>query len=151
MSPETAEAAFALLNAAVLPWWVVFLAAPRSRWAARLASHSAVFLSLGVVYGALLVCALAQAAPSTPGPMGLEFWAGLLSRPAVFLAGWTHYLVFDLFVGAWIVREAQRLAWAPRVSLLFTLFAGPVGLAIFLAQRFWRLRTLAQLGERDLA
>jgi len=26
----------------------------------------------------------------------------------VLLAGWTHYLAFDLFIGGWEVRDAQR-------------------------------------------
>ena len=34
-----AEHAFQLLNALVLPWWAVWLAVPRSRWAVRLSGQ----------------------------------------------------------------------------------------------------------------
>ncbi len=50
-----------------------------------------------------------------------------------------HYLAFDMFVGAWIVRDAIAL----RVSsllvvpvLLATLMFGPVGLLLYIALRF---------------
>ncbi len=58
-------------------------------------------------------------------------------KPAV-VAGWIHYLVFDLFVGAWEVRDARRrgvnhLAVVP--CLLLTLLLGPIGLMLYLAIR----------------
>ena len=50
----------------------------------------------------------------------LAFWAGapggfdslpnvmaLFTIPEIALAGWVHYLAFDLFVGAWEVRTAR--------------------------------------------
>lgn len=143
----SAELGFQLLNAVVLPWWAVWLVAPRSRWAARLASHGGVFVVLGLVYAALLGAALSGGAGQGFDFDGLR---GALSQPLGFLAGWTHYLAFDLFVGAWIVRESARLAVEPRPYLFFTLMAGPVGLLSFLVRRLLRLRSLGQLGERDL-
>jgi len=142
-----AALAFRLLNLAVLPWWGVWLAAPRSRWALRAASHSGIFLGLSALYTGLLVAALREA-----GGPGLDFDAlrGLLSSPLGFLAGWTHTLAFDLFVGAWILREARRLGVEPRPYLVFALLAGPVGLGAFLARRGLRLRRIGQLGEADL-
>jgi hypothetical protein len=148
---DTADA-FGVLNALVLPWWGVWLAVPRSRLAARLAGHTAVFLALGGVYLALMLSAVADGSLGI-GAVSLDFdslRAGL-AGPRAFLAGWTHYLAFDLFCGAWIVREARRLDVAPRIELFFTLVTGPIGLALFLARRAWRLRTLGQLGEVDLA
>ena len=143
----SAEHGFQLLNAVVLPWWAVWLVAPRSRWAVRLAGHGAVFIALGLVYAGLLATAL-----STGGAGGFDF-DGLreaLFAPIGFLAGWTHYLAFDLFVGAWILREAARLDLEPRPYLFFTLMAGPLGLMSFLLRRSLRLRSAGQLGRTDL-
>jgi hypothetical protein len=140
--------AFDLLNAVVLPWWAVWLVAPRSELAARMAAHAAVFIALALVYAALLGAALA-----TGEMTGFDFEgirAGLSSDLGL-LAGWTHYLAFDLFAGAWIVREARRLELEPRVFLFFTLMAGPIGLGAFLARRAVRLRGLGQIGETDVA
>ena len=153
MSPETLDSVYLLLNASVLPWWVVFLAAPRSNLASRLSSHAGVFVALGAIYALLfaaaIVTATGEAAP--PAPHSMAFAQGLLATPLGFLAGWTHYLAFDLFTGAWIVRESQRHGLAPRSALVFTLMAGPIGLLLFLLQRFRHLRTLCHLGDGDLA
>jgi hypothetical protein len=54
------------------------------------------------------------------------------------IAAWLHYLIGDLFVGAWEVRDAQRLGipqpWVIP-SLVLTLLFGPVGLASWLLLR----------------
>jgi len=139
---------FQLLNLVVLPWWVVFLAAPRSRMAGRAASHSAILFALCVVYAALLGAVLA--ARGGEGGFDFDGLRAALGTPRGFLAGWTHYLSFDLFIGAWIVRESGRLGVEPRPYLLLTLVAGPIGLGGFLFRRWLRLRTLGQLGDQDL-
>ena len=62
----------------------------------------------------------------------------LFQNPASVLAGWVHYLAFDLFVGAWIVRTAIRdnlhyLVVLPCLPL--TLMFGPLGFAAFCVLR----------------
>jgi hypothetical protein len=65
----------------------------------------------------------------------------LFDNPQIALAGWVHYLAFDLFIGGWEVRTAQRegiphLAVLP--CLVLTFLFGPVGLLLFLGLRFTR-------------
>jgi hypothetical protein len=60
------------------------------------------------------------------------------TRPDAFLAGWAHYVAFDVFVGRWIWRTALAERRACRVALLTTMLFGPAGLLLFMAQR--RLR-----------
>ena len=144
MSPEVA---FGVLNAIVLPVWAVWLIAPRSAVALGVASHAATFLVFCALYAALLVAAILSSPPA-----GLDFadMRQALSTPLGFLAGWTHYLAFDLFVGAWILRESRRLSVEPRVYLVFALMVGPIGLGAFLIRRVLRLRSFGQIGEADL-
>lgn len=50
------------------------------------------------------------------------------------LAGWVHYLAFDLFVGAWIARDAERSGvsrWLLIPVLPLTFLFGPAGLLLF--------------------
>ncbi|HSK95119.1 MAG TPA: abscisic acid-deficient protein Aba4 family protein, partial [Euzebyales bacterium] len=61
-----------------------------------------------------------------------------VARPDAFLAGWAHYVAFDVFVGRWIWRTALTERRGCRVALLLTMLFGPAGLLLFLAQR--RLR-----------
>jgi hypothetical protein len=144
-----AEVLFRLLNLAVLPWWVVWIAAPRSARAARLASHSAVWLVLCAIYALLLLSLLLGG--GLGGGLDYDSLRIALATRTGFLAGWTHYLAFDLFVGAWILRESLRLDVEVRPYLVLTLLAGPLGLGAFLLRRALRLRTLGQLGDSDLA
>jgi uncharacterized membrane protein YraQ (UPF0718 family) len=72
----------------------------------------------------------------------------LFQSPTAVLGGWIHYLVFDLFIGAWIVRDAKRLDinhWLTLPMLLATLMVGPVGLMLYLLLR------LAMKGRVTLA
>jgi hypothetical protein len=62
----------------------------------------------------------------------------LFDSPAGAVMGWIHYLVFDLFVGAWEARDAKRRGtphWIVAVCLIVTLMAGPVGFALYLVLR----------------
>ncbi len=70
------------------------------------------------------------------GPAGLARWATcrlLFTSPWMALAGWVHYLAFDLFIGALIARRVMA-AGLPRFVLLVLLPAtflfGPVGLLL---------------------
>ena len=74
-------------------------------------------------------------------------------NPRTLLVAWVHYLVFDLFVGAWEARDAQRTGvphWALVPCLFLTLMAGPMGLLAYLAIRWVRTRDTS-LGEEARA
>ena len=63
----------------------------------------------------------------------------------MLLAGWIHYLAFDLFIGGWETRDAVRngiphLLVIP--CLLLTFMLGPIGLLAYFALRSGRLRAL---------
>jgi phage shock protein PspC (stress-responsive transcriptional regulator) len=54
------------------------------------------------------------------------------------LAGWAHYLAFDLFIGAWMTSNAQRLGlthWKIIPCLFLTFMFGPVGLLTYFIVR----------------
>ena len=60
--------------------------------------------------------------------------AQLFENRWLLLAGWVHYLAFDLFIGAWETRDAMarglsRLWLAP--CLLMTFMLGPIGLLMY--------------------
>jgi hypothetical protein len=60
------------------------------------------------------------------------------SIDGILLAGWIHYLAFDLFVGSWEVRDAQHVGlshWLVLPCLFLTLMVGPVGLLVYFALR----------------
>jgi hypothetical protein len=82
---------------------------------------------------------VAVALPGSEGGFSsLSGVSTLFDNPWGLLAGWTHYLAFDLFIGGWEVRDAQRrgiphLLVVP--ALVLTFFLGPSGLLLYLAIR----------------
>jgi len=56
------------------------------------------------------------------------------------LAGWVHYLAFDLMVGVFIVSNAAHYNiahWILLPCLFLTLMFGPAGLLLYFVLRFF--------------
>lgn len=71
--------------------------------------------------------------------------ARLFGHPGILLAGWVHYLAFDLLVGVWERLEARRLGiqqWVLAPCLLLTFLLGPLGWLAFMAVRFFHTNGL---------
>jgi hypothetical protein len=70
--------------------------------------------------------------------LGLENLYTVFSNESFLLIFWLHFLSISIFVGSWIVRDAQKY-FVPRVfvvvSLIVTYFSGPVGIVLY-----WFLR-----------
>jgi hypothetical protein len=63
----------------------------------------------------------------------------LFENPWGALAGWVHYLCFDLFVGRWIMNDAPDGGYRLAPVLFLTLMLGPVGLLLYtIGRRFFR-------------
>ena len=136
------ETVYSAINLGVMPAWALLALAPRWGVTRRLV-HSFVYpVIYGVIYLAFLVTSIFfTESPDGAGMGDLNGVLALFSRPIGVLTGWTHYLVFDLFVGAWIARDAiarkiPHLFIVP--CLFFTLMFGPVGLLLYVAIRFAR-------------
>ena len=70
----------------------------------------------------------------------------LLSSPGGATVGWIHYLAFDLFVGLWVARNADKYGfarWLQIPILFFVLMIGPFGLILYLLLRFTRYNKVA--------
>lgn len=128
------ETVFALLSLATLPWWLSMLLFPRSRTTVTLVTSPWPFIGLAGAYLLLLLGSLLAG----PAPRSLDAaaLAAALSGPWGFLTAWAHMLALDLFAGTWIFRDARYYGRLPRVELLLTWWAGPLGLGVYL----WRRR-----------
>jgi len=54
----------------------------------------------------------------------------MFTNPWVVVAGWIHYLAFDLFIGAYIARKMMAMGvykWALIFILPLTFILGPIG------------------------
>ena len=95
-------------------------------------------LLLGAVYmGGMVMAAMGHGAEGG-GFSSIDGVRTLFSSDVGMVIGWTHYLVFDLFVGAWEARDAQRRGinhWLLIPCLLLTFMLGPVGVLLYLVLR----------------
>lgn len=136
----TPDTMYLLLNYGVLPFWALLIVAPALKLTDLLVHSVATPIVLGVTYGWLLATALWGGVPVPEGGgfATLDGVMKLFSVPQALVAGWAHYLVFDLFIGAWQARDAQRVGLNHFIlipCLLLTLLVGPIGLLAYLLIR----------------
>ena len=106
---------------------------PRWRWTARVALLTSGVLA--VSYTLLVVLCWGQGEGSMSSLAGVQM---LLASDWITLYAWIHYLAFDLWVGAWEVRDARRLGLHHGLvvpCLVLTLMLGPCGLLLYLTIR----------------
>ena len=124
---------FSVVNVLPLPIWAVWILAPRSGLARALARSFVPWIVLAAIYAAALGIALTS---DTGGSFtSLAGVMAFFDSPWGALAGWVHYLCFDLFVGRWIVNDAPEGGHRLAVPLFLTLMVGPVGLLTYLGGR----------------
>jgi hypothetical protein len=128
-----AEMIFRIANSVAIAGWLVLLASPFVPKIAHYVSALAIPLLLAVAYSSLI---LAFWSSGQGGFDSLEHVAELFRSPELLLAGWVHYLAFDLFVGAWITGKARENGiafWAVIPCLVLTFLFGPAGFLLFSA------------------
>jgi hypothetical protein len=139
----TAEQLFSILNVMTVAAWLPLVLLPRVRWTATVVPVAIPFL-LSAIYVVLVAATLTR---SEGGFSSLAGVGALFDNSWMLLAGWTHYLAFDLFVGGWEVRDAQQrgiphLLIVPALVLTFLL--GPAGFLLYLTIRRFAVKRRAQ-------
>lgn len=129
------EALFTLANSLALAGWVALLLFPCRRPLNWWLCGVALPVTFALAYGAILAFAM----PAAEGGFStLAGVAALFASPWVLLAGWLHYLAFDLFIGAWMARRATEEGlprWILWLALPPTFLLGPLGLLVFFGLR----------------
>ena len=124
----TPDQIFSMSSAIAALSWLVLIAVPRR---AAIVTGLVVPILFALLYAALI-------APHWGGAQGgfssLPPVAQLFAIPWLLLAGWVHYLCFDLLVGTWEVQDAQargipHLLVVP--CLVLTFLFGPAGWLLY--------------------
>ena len=129
MQPETL---FSLSSTLAMSGWLILLLLPR-RWS-WLNQLPALWIPLALSLGYSLLIGL-YFFQAEGGFDSLQNVQQLFTNPMAALAGWVHYLAFDLLIGSRIARKADelhisRLIQAP--ILLATFMFGPLGYLLFM-------------------
>ena len=138
----TAEQVFSIANLIAVAGWLVLIVAARVRWVPSLVTGVMAPLLFAVIYSFLIATHWGE---KTGGFGSIAEVRALFSNDWLLLAGWIHYLAFDLFVGSWQVRDAQKhkiphLLVIP--CLILTFMFGPIGLLLYCIIRLARIRSL---------
>jgi hypothetical protein len=123
----TPDQLFQIANPIAMLGWVALLFAPFAPRFAHLMAFFIIPVLMAVAYSALI---LAFWSGATGGYSSLPDVMALFTDPHIALAGWVHYLAFDLMIGAWVTSTARtaripHLFVIPHLVLVF-LF-GPAG------------------------
>ena len=134
----TPDLLFAVANPVALLGWALLVLAPRWRGTRAVVLSGALPLLLAATYAALLATHYLGPHGGEGGFQSLDAVAALFRDRWALLAGWVHYLCFDMWTGAWEVRDAQRRGVPHGLlvpCLLLTFMVGPVGLLLYFGVR----------------
>jgi Domain of unknown function (DUF4281) len=140
------ELIFTITNRLALLCWLVLAFAPaRDRvlpWlfygGCGILALSYTVLIIPMMLGMIDAVAPPNAAGGAPDFTTLAGVMALFDSKGGTTIGWIHYLAFDLFVGIWVSRNADRrdIRRIVQIPVLFVvLMFGPIGLTLYLLLR----------------
>ena len=128
----TPDKIFLVVNGLALIGWLLLVFVPRWQWTTRLVHAGIVPGLLAAIYAILIVTTFGRA----EGGFGsIAELMRLFGNEWAVLTGWIHYLAFDLFIGAWELRDSRRAGlahWKVVPCLILTFLLGPIGLLLYL-------------------
>jgi len=131
---------FSICNTLALAGWIVLIFLPfwknRDKYVFGL-----IILLLAVIYSWLILSTIDKDVLTNFGTLGGV--SSLFENKTMLLAGWIHYLAFDLLVGIYILNNARKIGinhWVVAPTMLLTFLFGPFGLLLFYLLRWARTR-----------
>lgn len=140
--PTVFDEAFAIAGRLAILGWLSLILLPRWRGVSAALAGWIIPSLLSLGYLVLIAVYWHEA---KGGFATLDSVAALFAAKPLLLAGWVHYLAFDLFLGNWILRRSQQEAiphWLMLPALALTFLFGPIGYLAWLLLRtsFWIAR-----------
>lgn len=131
----TAEQIFPVANLVAMLCWIVLAVLPNRRWVTDVLTGLAAPALFAVAYIAIVVAVFPGADGSFSTLAGVS---ALFANPWMLLAGWLHYLAFDLLIGTWEARDSVERGvprWILIPCLFLTFMFGPTGWLIYMGAR----------------
>ena len=131
----TAEQIFPIANLVAMLCWIVLAVLPNRRWVTGVLTGVAAPALFAVAYIAIVVAVFPGADGSFSTLAGVS---ALFANPWMLLAGWLHYLAFDLLIGTWEASDSVERGvprWILVPCLFLTFMFGPAGWLIYMGVR----------------
>jgi len=132
----TASMVFTIVNLIAMSMWLLMIVLPRWKVTQLLIDYKTIPIVLSLIYAVYIVISL--------GGSGSMDFSSLDSVMKLFtvensvLAGWVHYLAFDLLVGMWILDQNKQLGLSHLLiipCLLGSFTLGPIGFLLFMVMK----------------
>ena len=144
----TTEMFYLWVNIGVLPFWILIIFFPQSHLCKYLATSIFPIFLLSAAYIFILYKAYLGSfdfANNFSLYLGLSSVSELFRDDYYLLMFWTHFVAVNLFIGGWILKDAQKL-YVNRIILTFpliiTYLIGPIGIFIYWIIRIFYAKRL---------
>ena len=141
----TPTAVFSYANMIVLPMWLLMIVLPKWKVTRFLMDYKVVPLVLSLVYVVYIIKGLLV----QDGMMdfgSLQSVMELFTEENAVLAGWVHYLAFDLLIGMWMLKQNEKVGIHQVLMipcLLGTFMFGPIGFLLFIIMKSVKAKSLS--------
>ena len=135
----TTDTVFTIANTSVLPMWLLMIILPKWKLTRFLVDYRVIPLLLSLVYATYIGLSMQGGTNFDFG--SLESVMSLFTEKEAVLAGWVHYLAFDLLVGMWMIQKNRTLGIHQLLMvpcLLGTFMFGPIGFLLFSLIRIFK-------------
>jgi len=123
MSPEQV---FSIANMMAMPMWILMITLPNWKATRLLIDYKVIPLLLSVIYAIYIFLSIQSGGGLDFGSLGSVMQ--LFTVKNAVIAGWVHYLAFDLLIGMWMIDQNRKLKIHP---VLMAPMLGPVGFLLF--------------------
>ena len=137
----SASEVFSIANYMTMPMWILMIVLPKWKPTRFLIDYKIIPLLLSVLYAIYIVFAMQIGGGMDFG--SLSSVMALFTEENAVLAGWVHYLAFDLLVGMWMIDQNKKLGIHPLLMapcLFATFMLGPVGFLLFMLLRATKIK-----------
>ena len=123
---------FSIVGMLAMPMWVLLIFLPKWTVTQFLIKYKVIPLILSLIYAFYIFQAIQIGGMMDFG--SLQSVMQLFTAENAALAGWVHYLAFDLLIGMWMIQQNKNIGihQVLMVPCLFgTFMFGPLGFLLF--------------------
>ena len=133
----TPSEVFSIANMIAFAMWFLLIILPNWKATRFLINYKVIPIFLSLVYAFYIIQSIVSGPAMDFG--SLKAVMKLFTIENAVLAGWLHYLGFDMLVGMWMVDQNKTLKIHPVIMapcLLGTFMIGPIGFVLFMGVIF---------------
>ncbi len=134
---------FSIAGTITMPMWILMILLPKWKVTRFLIDFKVIPLLLSILYSIYIFQAIQIGGAMDFGSLASVM--DLFTEENAVLAGWVHYLAFDLVVGMWMLDQNKKLRIHQLVMapcLFGTFMFGPLGFLLFMMIRAFKQKQL---------